>query len=195
MTDVIKDGHGTGNRAKVDDHGRLWVSANMVDHKQHHALYHKNLYIVNFDTTLPDGNETVVAFFKNLDSTKDFEIYDVEVSSNGTVELNWYFDDEYTSGGAAVEPINSNRGSGKTLSVTTALAYEGGASGNMVIDSTDRVKFHTHWLDANRAYAEGFDGCLVFANDTSATMTTTGTAGDKVSVTVYMAYHDAGTQL
>ena len=195
MSESIKDGQGTGNLAKVDDHGRLWVSANMVDHKQHHALYHKNLYIVNFDTVLPDSSATAMAFFKNLDSTKDFEIYDVEVSSNSAVELNWYFDTEYTSGGVGVEPINSNRGSGKTLPATTALAYEGGASGDLILSSTNAVKFHTHWLGANMAYAEGFDGCLVFANDTSASMTATGSVGDKVSVTVYMAYHDAGTVL
>ena len=68
MPETIKDGHGTSNEAKVDDHGRLWVSANMIDHKQHHALYHKNLYIATFSVTLPDTSETPIAFFKNLDA-------------------------------------------------------------------------------------------------------------------------------
>jgi len=57
MSDIIKDGTGSGNTAKVDDHGRLWVSAAMVDHMQHHALYHKNLYIINLNTVLPDGSD------------------------------------------------------------------------------------------------------------------------------------------
>jgi len=195
MTTLIKDGHGTGNIAKVDDHGRLWVSANMIDHKQHHALYHQNLYLVNFTTTLQDASATPIAFFKNLDGTKDFEIYTVEVSSDSDVELNWYFGDEYSSGGAAVAPVNSNRGSGKTISSSTAIAYEGGTSGNLALTTTNRVQFHKTWVGGYRTHSEPFDGCLVFANDSTATMTATGAANDKVSVLVYMAYHTAGTVL
>ncbi|MEN8171414.1 MAG: hypothetical protein ABFS03_00890 [Chloroflexota bacterium] len=195
MSDTIRDGTGTGNRAKVDDHGRLWVSANVIDHKQHHALYHKNMYIVTFNTTLPDANPTVLAFFKNLDGSKDFEIYDVEVSSDANVELNWYFGDEYTSGGTAVEPINTNRGSGATLGVNTALAYEGGSAGDLLMTTTDRELFHKMWLGAYDAHSEGFDGSLIFTNNTTASMTATGVTGDEISVTVYLAWHDAGTEL
>lgn len=195
MSETIKDGHGTGNEVKVDDHGRMWVSANMIDHKQHHALYHKNLYMVTFNTTLQDTSETPISFFKNTDGTKDFEIYSAEVSSNSNVKLNWYFDDEYLSGGAAVTPLNSNRGSGNTIPSTTAIAYEGSSSGNLALTTTDRKLFHRTWLAANSVHIEPFDGALVFANATSASMTATGAANDEISVTVYMAYHDAGTVL
>lgn len=195
MSETIKDGTGTGNVAKVDDHGRLWVSANVIDHKQHHALYHQNLYIVTFNTTLQDATETPLAFFKSIDGTKDFEVYDVEVSSNANVKLRWYFEDEYTSGGVAAEPINSNRGSGKTLPATTAIAYAGGSSGDMVLDQTNGVPFHTMWLGAYETHSEGFHGSLIFTNGDSASMTAIGAANNEVSVTVYIAYHEAGTKL
>ncbi len=195
MSEQIKDGTGTGSLAKVDDHGRLWVSANVVDHKQHHALYHQNLYIIHFDTILPDSNETELAFFKNLDSTKDFEIYNVEVSADANIEANWYLNDEYTSGGTLITPINSNRGSGKTLSTSTATVYSGGSAGDMVVDSTDRTKFHRSFVGAYSPHNEEFDGGLVLTAGSSASMTAIGVVGNEVTVTAIMAYHTAGTKL
>jgi len=192
---IIEDATGSGNTAKVDDHGRLSVAANMISHMQHHALYHKNLYILNFNTTLPDTSETPVAFFKNTDGTKDFEVYFVDVSTDSIAEVTWKFDNEYTSGGNLVTAINSNRGSGATLSTNSVEIYEGGGSGDMVLDTTINTPFHTSWQGVNSSHHMNFEGSMVIPSSKSASMTVIGTAGDKINVTVVMAYHSAGTVL
>ena len=64
---VIKDGTGTGRAAKVDDHGRLYVSANIVTHEQHHASYHENLFMIDASVTLPDTGEHNMLFYKQCD--------------------------------------------------------------------------------------------------------------------------------
>jgi len=195
MSTIIRSGDNKPYSASVDDHGRLSVAANIITHEQHHATYHKNLYIMKFDTTLQDGTETPIAFFKNVDSTKDFEVYVVETASDSTIKINWHFEDEYTSGGSAVTPINTNRGTGLTLSSNSVEVYEGGASGDLVLDSTDRVTFHTSWQTANESHEKDFKGALVLPGNTSGSMTAIGAANDKISVMVIIAYHDAGTVL
>jgi hypothetical protein len=195
MSDMIKDGTGKGYLAKVDDHGRLAVAANVIDHKQHHALYHKNLYIVNFDIVLGSTSETPMAIFKNLDGTKDFEIYSAEVNADTQTDVFWHFNDEYTSGGTVVTPVNSNRGSGATISTAQALVYEGGAADDLVLDSTDRVTFHSSFLSANSAHQMSFDGALILTSGTTASMTVQGSTSGRVNLTVIMAYHTAGTVL
>lgn len=195
MNGMIKDGTGKGYLAKVDDHGRLSVAANLISHMQHHALWHKNLYILNYNVTLPDANETPLALFKNLDGTKDFEIYFADVSSNAAVEVKWRFDDEYTSGGTAITPINTNRGSGATLSTSVVEVYEGGTAGDLVLDSTNGVQFHRTWQGANSSHHMNFEGSMIITSSKSASMTVTGAAGDKVNLTAILAYHDAGTEL
>ena len=195
MSDVIKDGTGKGYLAKVDDHGRLAVAANIIDHKQHHALYHKNLYIMDFSIVLGGTTETPLAFFKNLDGTKDFEIYSAEVNADTQTDVFWHFDDEYTSGGTVVDPINSNRGSGATISTAQATIYEGGASDNLALDSTNRVTFHSSFLSANSSHQMSFDGSLILTSNTTASMTVKGSTSGRVNLTVVMAYHTAGTIL
>ena len=192
---IIKDGTGSGNTAKVDDHGRLWVASSTVDHKQHHALYHKNLYIIDFDLTLSGATETPFAFFKNLDGTKDFEVYTVYISSNADVQVDWRLGDEYDSGGTIVQPCNSNRGSGLTISTAQAKIYEGGAAADLSLTTTNGVRFSTAYIGANTQQRIDFDGCLVLTNDTTASMTVTGATGNKVTMTVMLAYHTAGTKL
>lgn len=192
MPDSIKDGR-TCQTAIVDDHGRLWVNANMVHHLQHHATYHKNSYILDFDITLSDTSEQTVLFLKNIDSTKDFEIYDVEVSSDAAQEVNAFFNDGYTSGGTAITPLNLNLGSGNTLGTNVLLAYEGGAA-DMVTTGAGS-KFHTSWISASEPHHLDFEGGLIVTNGKSISLTVKGASSDRVNVTLKMAHHSAGYKL
>ena len=188
----IKDGHGTGHLAQVDEHGRLYVNANMVPHEQHHASYHQNMFTATFNVTLPDGNETELMFYKNTHSSKDYEFYDMVVSANGAAEINQYFNATYTSGGLAVTAVNTNRGSGK---VVTGDLYEGGVSGDMVLDTSAVVVGPKFFMDANGPHTITNKGAMVLTTGTTMHMTATGTTGDVVTVTIYFARHGAGYKL
>ena len=195
MSESIKDGTGKGYEAKVDDHGRLWVSANMIDHMQHHALYHQNLYILPFDVTLGGTSETNVAFFKNIDSSKDFEIYLLDVSSNADIEFRYRFNDEYTSGGAVVTPLNTNLGSGNQIGATVCTVYEGGASADLSLSTTDGAVAHHTWMSANESHHLKFNGGLVVPAGKSVSVTAVGASTNKVTAMMIMAHHSQGYQL
>ena len=195
MAQEIKDGTGTGNKAKVDDHGRLTVAANMISHMQHHATFHKNLYILNFNTILSGSNEKPIAFFKNNDGSKDFEFYHILISSDANIKTKWRFGDEYTSGGSIVSAVNTNRGSGATLSTSDVDIYAGGSSDNLILDSTNGFMFTKNWLPGYMLNDLNFDGSLIIPSNRTASMLVTGAIGQEVNVTVFVASHNAGTKL
>lgn len=192
---IIEDGTGQGYSAKVDDHGRLNVAANMIDHKQHHSLYHKNLFFAKFDCILGGTSETNIAFFKNIDPTKDFQIYDLKISSDSNVKIGYKFGDDYSSGGNVITPLNTNRGSGISLPSTVATIYEGGASANLSLTTTNRKEFQKRWLEANDSKNDRHEGSIVITNGEGLTVTATGALNDEISITMTLSYHDAGTVL
>lgn len=186
---MIKDGHGTGHTALVDDHGRLSVNANMVTHEQHHSTYHKNLFVAAYDVVLPDTSETVIAFYENTHPGRDYEFYHATISANAAVQVQTYAKDSYTSGGNAITPTNMNIGAGK---VATAATYEGGASGNIVLDTAGRLPLGDPFIAANSPYTLSWGGGLVLQPTGSVTISALGQAGDKVTVTITFSRHTAG---
>lgn len=194
MGQSIIDGTGKRYAAKVDEEGRLKVISNLVTHPQHHSTTHKNLFLLSFNVTLTDSNETNLAFFKNRDSDVYFEFYITQVSSDGDVTAKFYFDDEYTSGGTAVTPINLNRGSGNNVSTTRAYVYDN-TSNDLVLDDTNRLHFHTQYLSARTQDSIDFQGGLIVTNGKTASCTVQGTSGDKVHLLVMTSYHVSGTEL
>lgn len=192
MPQVIKDGD-SGYTAHVDDHGRLYTLANTVGHLQHHSWYHQDAFMTTHETTMADATEKPVAYFKNTDSNNDFEFYIVTVNANANAIVRIYFDGEYTSGGGEVIAVNMFRGSGNTLSNVTF--YEGGASGDLVIDSTNAVSGPVMYLSANQPTPVDFQGALIFRNGRSAYMTVEAAGGTKVAVNTMSSYHTTGTKL
>jgi len=61
---TIEDGFGSGQLAEVDEHGRLYTKSNIISHMSHHAAYHKNGFVKNFDCTLADTSATNIAFLQ-----------------------------------------------------------------------------------------------------------------------------------
>jgi len=189
---IIKDGTGSGNTALVDDHGRLFVRATAINPMGHHATYHKNAYIKSFETTLAGSTLSPCAFFHNTDTGRDVEIYWLRVSSNAAVQVDIVSDNDYTSGGTAVEMINTNLGSPSAL---TADVYEGGASGDLVLSTTNGSLFDGFFLKENERCFCDFEGGIVLGYTRSLAIKIKGAAGDKIKITLGVALHEAGAKL
>lgn len=188
----LKDGHGTGNTALVDDHGRLYVNAVAVTHEQHHSSFHQNLFTGVFETTLQDGTEHAAVFYKNTHSGQDYEFYHVTISSDADIKVELHYGDTFTSGGSAPDVTNMNRGSGN---VATYEAYQGGLSGNLVLAETNHVHGGGVYIKAREPYEIDFKGGLILTTNTTFTITVTGAAADKVVITTMFARHSAGYKL
>lgn len=188
----LQDGTGSGYLQKVDDHGRAWVSANMVTHEQHHAAYHENLFAATFEVTLADTNEAPVAFYIQTSSANQAEIYRFFLTSPSNCQFRIYSGDTYSAGGESVTPTNMTRGSGKSLGGTF---YQGGTSDDLVVTSTDRVIMFPASVIAYDTREINMGGGLICKNSNGFTITAQGTATDVVSVSVLMAEHSDGYQL
>ena len=189
---MIKDGHGTGNIAQVDDHGRLYVNANMVSHEQHHSSYHQNLFDASFETVLAGATETPILFYKNTHTSKDYEFYGAVVSADADVEIRTYSGGVYTSGGAIPSTSNMNVGSGK---VATNAIYEGGASADLVVSATNANRKGVYYIGASRPYGIDYCGGLILQTANTFHMTAHGATSDNVSVVLLFARHNSGYKL
>jgi len=192
MSGIIQDGRGTGNKAEVDDHGRLATKAVYVSHNAHHSTYHKNLYIAKFETTLSDANTVDIAFLKNATGNKDMEIVDVYVKSNADIEFRLSVNDVYSSGGTSISPKNMNLGANFSESIT---CYEGGASNNLAVTSTDRVELDAAFNGSNRESCFCYEGGLIVTPNKTVSVQATGANTNKVIVTIIYSFHGAGVAL
>lgn len=195
MPDQLRDGTGSGYLAKVDSEHRLYTVNNNVSHLAHHATTHENAFFLNFETVLPDSNETPVLVFENDDATLDFDVYPVLVNSDADVSFHWYVDALYSSGGEKAEFINTNRGAGITITDNQANAYQGGAAGDLVLDTTSEKKFGSLHLAARMPFVYDFQGAIIIKANRSLAIKATGSAGDSVSASLMVAYHPEGTKL
>lgn len=189
---IIKDGRGSGRSAEVDDHGRLYTKSNIVGHMSHHATYHKNGFIELFETTLPDSNETQCMYVENSNTGKEFEIYWLRISSNSDVEIIVRTDASRTSGGNSKSMTNTYIGNGN---VANATAYEGGSSGNLVVDATESSVIDGIFLAANDGHEFEYDGGIVIPFSRTFSISAIGAVSDKVKIMLGVAMHETGTKL
>lgn len=142
MAEEIKDGTGTGHRAKVDASNRLHVQS-VTETINESASENGRAYNINTGTlSLTSANESAVLYFKN---TGDNDIHVASIgyllgnSTGGSGDLNLKVVKNPTAGtvvsDASAVAINENKnaGSSKSLSV---LAYKGG-EGKTLTDGTD----------------------------------------------------------
>jgi hypothetical protein len=192
MITIIEDGHGTGNKARVDDHGRVVVRSNMVSHMSHHASSHKNLFSLPLSTVLADGSETAVAFIKNTSPTEDMEFHIINIAADANVAYKIYVGDSYSAGGTPIIPLNTNIGTGTAL---VGSFYAGGASANLTVVTTLRDTLCHGYV---QAYGDGIirvDGGIILPPSKTMTVTATGAASDNILVNFYLTTHVAGTML
>lgn len=192
MSTIITDGRGTGSKAEVDDHGRLYVRTNHVSHLSHHSTYHLNVFVTRFEVTLPDSSETVAVVLYNSRNERDIEVFDMHVSCDAAVKLSFYRDGPYVSGGDTSTPLNLHLGSGVSPEIIT---YEGGASGDIVVDSTSEQKFGSVFLGSHTPSNIGTDGGLIIPGNKSFSIKATGAAGTVVTGMIIHTSHAAGTVL
>lgn len=195
MPDQLRDGTGSGYLAKVDNKHRLYTVNNNVSHLAHHATYDENAFFASFETTLPDSNETPILLFENSDATLDFDIYPVLVNSDADVSFHWYSDALYSSGGERTELVNTNRGSGIVVTNSQAKVYQGGAAGDLTLDTTNEKKIGSLHLAARMPFVHDFQGAIIVKVNRSLAIKAKGTAGDNISATLIAAYHPEGTKL
>jgi len=189
---IIEDGLGKGNKAEVDNHGRLSTKAVHVSHLSHHSTYHKNTYMAIFNTTLAGTSETDCAFLYNDSTDKDIEIYFISVSCTANCELISKVGNTYTSGGVATVPVNTNLSS---VAVSPALLYEGGVSADLVLASTLEREFCGAYLGSHRPLRFDYEGAVVLSPKSGITFAIVGAASDKVKVSVAYSLHNEGTRL
>ena len=187
----LEDGKGSGQKALVDDHGRLYVLSVAHSHEAHHVSFHANFFTVTADTVLQGGVETPCLILVN-DSSKDLELYWSTVSSDAIIKASYYLDELYTSGGTAKIPTNMNRASANASGVST---YEGGAAANLVVDTADSILIQNLYLGASVPRDFNFDGGLILPSNKSITIKATGALNDNVSVSFGFSFHEAGTKI
>ena len=184
----ILDGHGTGNKAKVDKDGKLTVLSTSVSHLAHHATDDKNAFFVPFSTTLAGTSATPVALLRNT-GDKDIEIYRIKISSDAAIEYAIKKGELYTSGGAAVEPTNTNFGSTKQM---TAQIYEGSA-GDLVTDTTNSKELMSNFISASSTEHINVEGAIIIPPSHCIVVYATGAISDKVRVTLMLSLNEEGT--
>lgn len=192
MSFYIEDGKGSGKKAEVDSHGRLFTRANIIGHMSHHSTYHKNAFSIECETTLADSNWAHVAHLKNEYSDKDLEIYWFKLNADTNMEMALCTGTTYTSGGTEVTPVNLNIESGLVSSVSV---YEGGASDNMVVDTTSEVIIEPFFIGAYNPYIFSFDGGIVIPPKKSICVKAKGSAANRLSVFIGYSLHNANEQL
>ena len=174
MTDFVIKDPTTGRGAEVDDHGRLYVKANVVSHMAHHATYHKNAYVTNGSTTLSGTSETAIFHLVN-DTTKDLELYDMFISTPSAAVIRMSINDSYTSGGATATTNNLNL---STSVVTGANQYTGGASDDLTLSSSNASTIFQSHVPAGFPSQFRVEGALVITPGKSITVWITGTTSD-----------------
>ncbi len=187
MPEMIKDGTGTGNLAKVDANNRLHVQSVVVGDASEANLQGDAYNINTGEITLTDANETPVLYLKN-NETKDLIVSAIAIglgpSTGGSGGIPKISVERNPTAGTIVDnasavSINSNRnyGSSKTL---TSDAYKG-ATGNTMTNGTDHLLFYQS--AGGRLYATIDE---VLPNGKSIGITITPQSGN-TSMTVYAA--------
>lgn len=193
MSDMsIKDGKGKGFSADVDDHGRLYVKSNIITHLAHHATYHKNVYVSPFKTTLSDTSETPILFFQNNSSDKDLIIHNIIISSNANIETFARIGELRSSGGNLLAMVNTNTG---VNIAGEGVAYEGGASADLVLDDTNSQEIDGAFIAANAPLLNDYQGAVVLAPTKTLAVYAQGAASNKVKIVMVYTSHPEGTKL
>jgi len=187
----IEDGTGTGNKLKIDSHGRCQSLAVQFSHEAHHTSWHSNFFTIVGETILPDGNETECLILTN-DGSDDMELYWTVISADANVAATYYLDSAYASGGTEVTAVNMNRSSSLSASVT---AYEGGATGNLVSTTTNEKKIRSIHQAANSHEDFNFKGGIIIPKNASIIVKATGIATNTVSVSLSFSFHTAGERI
>ena len=191
MSDFIKDGTGTGNRAKVDSKNRLSTLA-VVESGSTTAALVGDLYKINTETiSLTSANASSLLYIKNTNLVPwvlDRVFYNAGTSTGGSGDFLAEVIANPTagtliSGGTAITPHNLNFGSSKTLTATTLK----GAEGSTITDGTVRVS--TIIPTSGTRVLISFDAIILEAGSSLAIKITPQTGNTAMNIQVGLNLH------
>ena len=116
MPDTIRDGHGSGNLAHVNNDGQLETRSIGVEQRLKSTIDENYYEATTGQVTLTDANETGIIYLKNTSTTQvmviDRVFWDIWATTGGSGPgtLKYYKDVTYT-GGTSITPNNTNYGS------------------------------------------------------------------------------------
>ena len=138
---IIEDGTGTGNKAKVDSHGRVRALSVSEPLSVDAAVNGKNYNINSGMINLTSGSESAVAYFKNKE-TDSFVIEEILVilgtSTGGSGDLEVKLIKNPSSGTIVSNAVAGDNVSNRNFGSTTELKadFYKGVEGDTLTDGT-----------------------------------------------------------
>jgi len=191
MVDVIKDGTGTGNTAKVDDKNRL-STMSVVQSGGVSAALDGDLYNINTEIIiLTSSNLSGLLYIKNTNLVPwvlDRVFYNAGNSTGGTGDFLAEVVANPTTGtlisaGTDITPHNLNFGSNEILAATTKK----GSEGSTITDGTVRVS--TIIPTSGTRVLIAFDAIIMPAGSSAAIQITPQTGNTSMSIQVGINLH------
>lgn len=181
---------------RVTKEGRGFVESKQISKIGHVSADEQESYITYVRHTIQAGATSEWVGFLQNDDTRDFVISQILLSagdvSGGTQTFKWelFFavSSDYTSGGNAVTPLNTNRKSGNSASIT---AYNND-SNDLVLGAG--VSADLEWLDQRSGSGGGSvqidckDAIVLGTNDALAVKCEGSGTGGKIRATIWGYY-------
>ena len=191
MSEFIKDGTGSGKRAKVDSKNRLRTKS-VIETGGTAAALAGDLYNINTETiALTSANASSLLYIKNTNLSPwvvDRVFYNAGTSTGGSGDFLAEVIANPTSGtlisgGTAITPHNLNFGSTKALTSITLK----GAEGSTITDGTVRVS--TIIPASGSRVLIGFDAIILEAGSSLAIQITPQTGNTAMNIQVGLNLH------
>ena len=113
----IINGHGTGDKVKVGELGRMQVLATTMPRDYFINKNSGKVWSINFVDLNPAGDDDYVVYIKNTGDA-DLRVTDIRVAASAATRLQINAVTGTPSGGSAVTPLSRNLGSSATPSAT-----------------------------------------------------------------------------
>lgn len=179
----IEDGGGNGREALVNADKRLETYSITLPNIQS-ASDEGNAYSIIGRRTLASSSAENVLWFQNNNTNKHVHVETLFLAAKTTngVLFSTYFNGAYTSGGTAKTPVQLNRSSAKTASVT---AYENSGT-TLVVSTASLVEFFTTRIGTTDGWSYNSQGAFILGPGDNFLLRATGTSGDLIEATVLL---------
>jgi len=166
----IKDGWGTGQRARVTKQGQLYALSEAYSPYAFASKEdHRAFVAASGEILIPAGTSQYIWWCKNPDPNIEIYIISVDISTNAVGKVQIDFDMERSSGGSGITPTNLDRTSNVRSVLTASYCFAGA---DLTLTGTP-ANYSTFRVPANVPFREKFDGAVILGhNNTLAVMFT-----------------------
>lgn len=190
---IIQDGTGHGYEAEVNSNHQLQTRSIVRSEITGASEEGRGFVVLSRHTIVAANTEEALAVFTNASSTKTVFIDMLCVSSKGSLStLYTYFDGEYTSGGSARTPLNSNRGS----TVESGVEIYDNSTDDLVVSSDANFQFCEMVLNdaSSNTLNVRYDAAIVLQPSQSMYFSCeSGAIGDKLNLSIM--YHESSEEI